>query len=108
MVAELGPAPEDFVLYRAHGMSPFSGTALDATLRGLGVRTIIATGVSLNIGVFTMDVEAVGLGYRAIVPRDCTAGVPPAYGAQVLENSLAPLATLVGSADLTALWQGRA
>jgi nicotinamidase-related amidase len=108
VVAGLDAGPEDFVISRAHGMSPFTGTALDATLRGLGVRTVIATGVSLNIGVFAMVVEAVGLGYRAIVPRDCTAGVPPAYGDQVLDNSLAPLATLASGEALVALWQGKA
>lgn len=108
VVAGLGQSDGDFVISRSHGMSPFTGTALDATLRNLGVRTIVATGVSLNIGVFATVVEAVGLGYRAIVPRDCVAGTPPGYAEQVIENSLAPLATIVTGDQLIRLWSGRA
>src|SRR5688500_6233857 len=42
----LGPEEGDLVCPRFHGVSPFTGTALDVTLRNLGVRTVVATGVS--------------------------------------------------------------
>ena len=51
LVPELGAEPDDLVSHRAHGVSPFTGTALDATLRALGVTTVVATGVSLNLGI---------------------------------------------------------
>ena len=34
LVAELGPEPSDHLSARRHGVSPFGGTSLDATLRG--------------------------------------------------------------------------
>jgi nicotinamidase-related amidase len=104
VVPALGPEPEDFVLYRYHGVSPFSGTTLDITLRNLGVRTIIATGVSVNLGVFGTCVEAVNLGYRVILPRDCVAGFPADYSDLVIRNSLAQLCTLTTSETVAGAW----
>ena len=108
IVGGLGFCAADLVSSRAHGMSPFTGTSLDATLRTLNIRTVVATGVSLNVGIFAMAVEAVGLGYSVVIPRDCVAGVPPEYGAQVLQNSLSVLATVTDAATLAALWYSAA
>ena len=47
----LGADPGDLVSRRAHGVSPFTGTSLDATLRNLGVRVLVVAGVSVNLGV---------------------------------------------------------
>jgi nicotinamidase-related amidase len=91
---------------RAHGVSPFSGTSLDVTLRNLGVRTIVATGVSINVGVFGMVLEAVNLGYSAILPTDCVTGLPRDFASAVIEHSLALLATRVTSEQLIRLWSG--
>jgi biuret amidohydrolase len=104
IVPELGPDPADFVMSRYHGVSPFSGTSLDITLRNLGVKTIVATGVSINLGVFGLCLEAVNLGYRVILPRDCTAGFPAEYGEAVIRNSLAQLCTITSSAEVAAAW----
>jgi nicotinamidase-related amidase len=101
---ELGPDPADFVLSRYHGVSPFSGTSLDITLRNLGVKTIVATGVSVNLGVFGLCLEAVNLGYRVILPRDCTAGFPADYAEAVIRHSLAQLCTITTSAEVAAAW----
>ena len=35
-------------------MTPFTSTSLDQILRNLGIRTVVATGVSVNLGVFGM------------------------------------------------------
>ncbi len=104
IVPELGPAPEDLIFPRYHGVSPFSGTSLDITLRNMGVRTIIATGVSVNLGIFGLSVEAVNLGYRVILPRDCVSGFPGEYAASVLRFSLSQLCTLTTSDALIAAW----
>ena len=96
----------DLVMPRLHGMTPFTSTSLDQVLRNLGVRTVVATGASLNIGVFGMAVVAVDLGYQVVVPRDAVAGVPTAYGEAVLANSLSMIATIVTSDDLLAVWDG--
>lgn len=96
----------DLVVSRLHGMTPFTSTSLDQILRNLGVRTVVATGASLNVGVFGMAVVAVDLGYQVVVPRDAVVGVPAAYGDAVIENSLAMIATIVTADDLVAAWGG--
>lgn len=104
VLPELGPDPADFVLSRYHGVSPFSGTSLDITLRNLGVRTIVATGVSINLGVSGLCLEAVNLGYRVILPVDCTAGFPADYAEAVIKNSLAQLCTITTSDAIKTAW----
>jgi biuret amidohydrolase len=104
IVPELAPVPPDFVVPRYHGVSPFSGTSLDITLHNLGVGTVIATGVSINLGVFGLCLEAVNLGYRVVLPRDCVAGFPADYAEAMLRNSLAQLATLTTSAEIAGAW----
>lgn len=105
VVPELHRQPSDLVVPRAHGMSPFTGTALDATLRNLGVETVIATGVSLNVGVTGMVVEAVGLGYEVVVPPDAVAGVPREYAEQVLMHTIPVIASCIPTAQIIEVWQ---
>jgi nicotinamidase-related amidase len=105
VVAELGPHPSDIVSSRRHGISPFTGTDLDAILRNLGVRTVVATGVSLNLGIPGLAIEAVNLGYRVAVVTDAVAGVPREYGRAVMDNTLALIATRVTVDDLAAAWK---
>ena len=87
-----------------HGLSPFTGTSLDVTLHNLGVTTVIATGFSINIGIFGLLLEAVNLGYSAVLPTDCVGGIPQDYAQAVVDNSLALLATRTTADDLIALW----
>jgi len=94
IVPGLGRAPWDLVSTRAHGMSPFTGTSLDATLRTLGVRVLVVTGVSVNLGVLGTCIEAVNLGYQVAVPADAVAGVPADYADAVLASTLSLVATL--------------
>ena len=108
LVPELGPQSTDLIESRRHGMSPFGGTSLDATLRNLGVRTVVAVGVSINIGIFGLVVEAVNHGYRVAVPTDAVAGFPAHYADAVLANSIAPLATLTTVEGVVAAWGGPA
>ena len=70
----IGPEPADIRVVRGHGLTPFTGTELDSVLRLLGVRTVVASGVSLNMGIIGMTLEAVGLGYRVAVVTDAVAG----------------------------------
>ena len=94
----------DLVVPRLHGLTPFTSTSLDQILRNLGVRTVVATGVSLNIGVLGMCLSAGDLGYQVVVVRDGVAGVPPEYGQAVLDNTLSMVATIVTSDELLAAW----
>jgi nicotinamidase-related amidase len=106
IVHELGPEPGDMVCSRLHGVSPFSGTALDAWLRSLGVGTVVATGVSVNLGVLGLAIEACNLGYQVVVPRDTVAGLPDEYADAVLDNTFPLIATLTTTDALLDAWAG--
>ena len=48
VVPGLEPQPEDLIFRRFHGLSPFTGSSLDVSLRNMGVKTVLATGVSIS------------------------------------------------------------
>jgi nicotinamidase-related amidase len=104
LLPRLGVEPGDLVSNRHHGFSPFIGTDLDALLRARGVTTVVVAGVSLNLGIPGTVVEALNFGYRVVVARDCTVGVPAEYAESVLRHSLSVVATIATSADITAAW----
>lgn len=104
VVPELGPGPDDLVLSRLHGLNPMAGTDLDPILRNLGVTTIVVTGVSVNVAVTNLVMDAVNLGYQVVLPRDAVCGIPAAYADAVIDNTLALLATLTTVDDLVAAW----
>ena len=104
LVPALGPEPDDLVTERFHGMSPFTSTSLDAWLRSSGITTVIATGVSLNVGILGLSIEAINRGYHVVIPADCVAGHPRDYGELVLENSLRQLTKLTTSDEIVAAW----
>jgi biuret amidohydrolase len=105
LLPELGPEPTDLVLSRWHGVGPMGGTDLDAVLRNLGVSTIVVVGVSLNIAIPNVVMDAVNAAYRVVVPKDAVAGVPADYGAAVIANTLSLLATITTTDDLLRAWQ---
>ena len=104
LLPELGPEPTDVVLHRWHGVGPMGGTDLDATLRNLGVSTIVAVGVSLNVAIPNLVMDAVNAAYRVVLPRDAVAGFPADYGAAVIDNTLSLLATITTTDDLLRAW----
>jgi nicotinamidase-related amidase len=108
IIADLGPEPEDVVTARLHGVSPFTGTELDTLLRNLGARTVVATGVSVNLGVLGLAIEAVNLGYRVVVPRDAVAGIPLGYADAVLDNTFPLISTLTTVDELVEAWSAGA
>jgi nicotinamidase-related amidase len=104
VLPECGPEPEDLVLTRTHGLNPMGGTDLDPVLRNLGIRTIVPTGVSVNIAITNLVMDAVNLGYDVVLPRDAVAGLPPDYADAVIDQTLALLATVVTTQDLVERW----
>jgi nicotinamidase-related amidase len=104
LVEGLGPEPGDLVSTRLHGVTPFSGTSLDRWLRNLGVRTGVATGVSVNLGVLGLAIEAVNLGYTVVVPRDTVAGIPADYADALLDNTFPLISTLTTVDGLLEAW----
>lgn len=104
-VAALAPIESDYVLTRFHGIGPFHGTELDQILRNLGVKTVVATGVSVNVGVLAMTVEAVNAGYQVVIPREAVTGTPAEYVDAVLQHTLRLLATIASVEDVVAAWR---
>jgi nicotinamidase-related amidase len=103
---EIGTEPSDFILTRIHGMSPMSDTGLDPILRNLGISTIVACGVSINVGLTNLAMDACNRGYDVVVPRDGAVGVPVEYGEAVLENTISMIARLTTVDELRGLWAG--
>jgi nicotinamidase-related amidase len=101
---DLGAEPSDLVLPRLHGLSPLYDTGVDAALRNIGVTTIVATGVSVNVALLATVIEGVNRGYQVVVPRDAVAGVGADYVDAVLDNTISLLATLTTTKDLVAAW----
>ncbi len=100
----LGPEPEDMQLVRYHGLSPMGNTDLDPVLRNLGVTTIVATGVSVNIAITNLAFDAVNAGYQVVIPRDAVAGLPADYVDAVFANTLNLVATVTTVDDVIAAW----
>jgi biuret amidohydrolase len=105
VLPELGPEPTALVLSRWHGVGPMGGTDLDAVLRNLEVSTIVVVGVSLNIAIPNVVMDAVNTGYRVVLPKDAVAGIPAEYGAAMIANTLSLLATITTTDDLLQLWK---
>ncbi len=105
LLPELGPEATDVVLHRWHGVGPMGGTDLDAILRNLGVSTIVGVGVSLNIAIPNLVMDAVNAAYRVVLPRDAVAGFPADYGDAVLDYTLSLLATITTTDDLLQAWR---
>lgn len=104
LAPEIGARPEDPLLSRLHGVSPFQGTELDFLLRNEGVRTIVGVGVSVNVAIQNLCFDAVNAGYQIVVPTDAVAGTPPEYVEMVFEHTLSVVATLTTTDALLALW----
>ena len=94
----------DLVSVRTHGVSPFSGTELDAMLRAERIENVIVCGGSVNVGVLGACIEAVNLGYRVVVPRDGVVGIPAAYAEAVLQHTIRLLALLTTVDEIIDLW----
>lgn len=106
LVPELDAQPSDLVLHRWHGIGPMGGTDLDAVLRNLGVTTIVAVGVSVNVAIPNLVMDAVNAAYRVVVPRDGVAGIPADYATAVIDNTLSLLATITTTDELIEAWNG--
>ena len=102
LMPELHQVSTDVVCERHHGVSPFSGTNLDAQLRQQGINTLIVGGVSLNLGILGLSIEAVNLGYSVTIATDAVAGFPAQYAQDVLRHSLIAITEQITVAQIIA------
>jgi nicotinamidase-related amidase len=105
VLPELAPEPSDLVLSRIHGIGPMGGTDLDAVLRNLGVKTIVATGVSVNVAITNLVMDAINSAYNVVLPRDGVAGIPKEYADLLIDNTLRLLATVTTTDELLEVWK---
>src|SRR6516162_6642595 len=66
----IAPEPDEHVIVKKHA-SAFFGTPLANMLRAAGVDTVVVTGVTMAGCVRHTVEDALGLGFRPIVVRDC-------------------------------------
>jgi nicotinamidase-related amidase len=104
VIEEFAVADSDLVLSRIHGLSPMAGTDLDPVLRNLGVSTVVVIGVSVNVAITNLVMDAVNTGYQVVLVRDAVCGVPASYADQVIDNTLSLLATVVTTDELLGYW----
>jgi nicotinamidase-related amidase len=76
IVSEVGCGPGDLRVLKRR-FNCFLGTDLDLLLRGLGVDTLLVTGVDSNVCVLWTVGEGFQLDYHVRVLEDCTAGTSP-------------------------------
>ena len=105
IVPELAPGPDDLIVERSHGMSGFHGTELDTVLREKGVKTVIPTGVSANMGIIGTSIEAVNHSYRLVFAADCIAGDPPEYADQMIKYSFRNLGYISTAKAIADIWR---
>jgi len=77
-IDELKPTQNEIVLYKPR-TDAFIGTDYNNLLRTMGIRTIIITGRSIEIGVEACARTGVLLGFLIVVPKDCIMGRNPEY-----------------------------
>ncbi|MNP52599.1 Maleamate amidohydrolase [compost metagenome] len=66
--------------------SGFFATDLDLLLKGLGVNTLVLTGVATDVCVRATAQDALQLDYRVWVPHECVAGTSEARHLAALEH----------------------
>jgi nicotinamidase-related amidase len=104
VMPDLGPDERDLVMTRLHGMGSACDSGVVPVLRNLGIRTVVVTGVSLNIGVPNTVMDLVNQAFDVVVPRDAVAGTPDDYGEMMIAHTLRYLATITATDDLVDAW----
>jgi biuret amidohydrolase len=104
VIDEFDPQASDITSVRMHGIGPMWGTDLDPIMRNLGVRTVVAIGASVNIGVTNLVMDCVNAGYQVVLPSDAIAGIPKDYADAVIDNTLSLLATVTTTDAVIEAW----
>jgi nicotinamidase-related amidase len=96
---------DDLVLPRHHGLFPSLDSELFPVLTGLGITTVVLTGVSLNLAITHTAGHATQAGFNVVVPRDAVGGTPAEYAQQVLDYTIAVLGRLTTVDHLIGEWE---
>jgi nicotinamidase-related amidase len=94
----------DFMLYRWHGWNPVYDGGVEALLRQMGTRTVIMTGVSLNVSLPASSITLASGGFNVVIPTDCVAAADKEYGDMVLRHTMRVTGTVTTSDDIIEAW----
>lgn len=98
-VEGLEPKEGDFVIEKSR-MSAFNGTQLDVLLRGLGIETIIVTGVWTNMAVEHTCRDGADHGYRVVIATDGTSTISEEWQNAALDYAMNNIATKMTSTEI--------
>lgn len=73
MIPTIDPEDSDFHIVKRR-YSAFMGTDLDIILKGMGMETLVITGVATDCCVGATSLDAHQLDYKVVVPEECVAG----------------------------------
>jgi ureidoacrylate peracid hydrolase len=93
------PKEGDFVLERTR-MSAFNGTQLDTLLRGLGIETIIVTGVWTNMAVEHTCRDGADYGYNVVIATDGTATISDEWQDAALNYAMNNIASKMTTEEI--------
>jgi biuret amidohydrolase len=105
---ELGPDPRDIVMTRIHGMGSATDSGVVPVLLNLGIRNVVLTGVSVNIGILSVAMDLMNYAFEVVIPRDAIAGTPPEYVDMVVQYTLKNIATMTTTDAVIDVWSGLA
>ncbi|SER93534.1 Nicotinamidase-related amidase [Gracilibacillus ureilyticus] len=98
-VEDVKPQEGDFVIEKSR-MSAFNGTSLDTLLRGLGIETIIVTGVWTNMAVEHTCRDGADYGYNVVIATDGTSTVSEEWQEAALNYAMNNIATKMSTAEI--------
>ena len=96
LIPDMAAQPGD-VLIQKRSAGAFTHTALDATLKGLGVTQVVIAGVSTSMGVESTARQAFELGYNVTLPVDAMADA----NAETHANSIGRIFPRLGETGTT-------
>ncbi len=102
IIPDLARQPGDFLVVKRR-YSAFFATDLDLLLRGLGVDTLILTGVATDVCVRATAQDAQQLNYWLIVPQECVAGTSVKQHQAALSNIAYILGKVLPLSEVMAL-----
>jgi maleamate amidohydrolase len=102
---EVAPRPGEVVLVKQYA-SAFFGTSLSSTLTGLGVDTLVITGVSTSGCIRATAVDAIQHGFVPLVVREAVGDRDPRPHEASLFDLQAKYAEVVGEDTAVAYLQG--
>jgi ureidoacrylate peracid hydrolase len=97
------PAGDEPVIDK-HRFNAFFETGLHERLQGMGIRSLVLTGVQTNVCIDSTMREAFSLGYFLTIPEDCVASHTPPLHEATLANFRFLFGEVTTSDGLETIW----